>query len=59
VFGEDGLPVDDDVEDAPGPRDDLQLLDVILVLRKDLRRQTDGFVRIRSLRAVDDVDLHV
>lgn len=58
MFGEDGLAVYLDVEDSPRARDQLELVDVLFMPRQDLGRQTDGLVRIASLVAIGDGDLH-
>lgn len=46
------------LEDAAARRDDLDALDVLLVLREDLGRQTDGPIRVASDGAVFDAYLH-
>ena len=55
VLGVDLLPVDDDVEDAAAPLDELRI-DADLFL--DSGRQTGGLGEVASLHAVLDEDLH-
>jgi hypothetical protein len=59
LLREDQIAVDRDFEDASRTRDELQLAYVVLMLGEDLRRQTDGLVRVASLSAVRDLYPHL
>jgi hypothetical protein len=52
------IPVDLHLEDAATGRSDLQRADRVLVLLKQIGRQTDGSVGVASDGAISDADLH-
>ena len=58
-LGVNQLTVERQLEAAAAAGDKLQFLDLLLVRRQDLARQTDGFGLIASGSAVFDLDNHV
>ena len=52
------LAVDPHLEDAPGTGDEADTAEGVLVVVRDLFRQTDGFGEVPSSGAVLDLELH-